>query len=52
LEDPPVHLILGTDALQLVRDRTADFLADLDAWDALSRSTDFGESEDRHIRNG
>jgi NAD(P)-dependent dehydrogenase (short-subunit alcohol dehydrogenase family) len=40
-ENPPVHLILGGDALQLVRDRTAAFLAELDAWEGVSRSTDF-----------
>ena len=40
-ETPPVHLILGGDALQLVRDRTAAFLAELDAWEHVSRATDF-----------
>jgi NAD(P)-dependent dehydrogenase (short-subunit alcohol dehydrogenase family) len=44
-EDPPVHLILGADALRLVRDRTAAFLAELDAWEALSLSTEYGEVE-------
>ena len=40
-ENPPVHLILGGDALQLVRDRTAAFLAELDAWEHVSHATDF-----------
>jgi NAD(P)-dependent dehydrogenase (short-subunit alcohol dehydrogenase family) len=40
-ENPPAHLILGADALKLVRDRTAGFLAELDAWEAVSRSTEF-----------
>jgi len=44
-EDPPVHLILGVEALQLVRDRTAHFLAELDAWEEVSRSTEFGNVE-------
>ncbi len=44
-ENPPVHLILGADALQLVRDSTAHFLAELDAWEEVSRSTEFGNVE-------
>ncbi|HLY90685.1 MAG TPA: oxidoreductase [Acetobacteraceae bacterium] len=40
-EHPPVHLILGADALQLVRDRTKALLAEFDAWEDVSRSTDF-----------
>ncbi len=40
-EHPPVHLILGGDALQLVRDRTRALLAEFDAWEEVSRSTDF-----------
>jgi NAD(P)-dependent dehydrogenase (short-subunit alcohol dehydrogenase family) len=44
-ENPPVHLILGADALRLVRDRTAAFLAELDAWEAVSLSTEYGEIE-------
>jgi short-subunit dehydrogenase len=41
VENPPAHLILGADAFKLVRDRTAGFLAELDAWEAVSRSTEF-----------
>jgi NAD(P)-dependent dehydrogenase (short-subunit alcohol dehydrogenase family) len=44
-ENPPVHLILGADALRLVRDRTAAFLAELDAWEAVSLSTEYGAVE-------
>jgi NAD(P)-dependent dehydrogenase (short-subunit alcohol dehydrogenase family) len=44
-ENPPVHLILGADALRLVRDRTAAFLAELDAWETVSLSTEYGEVE-------
>jgi NAD(P)-dependent dehydrogenase (short-subunit alcohol dehydrogenase family) len=40
-ENPPVHLILGADALKLVRNRTAGFLAELDAWESVASSTDF-----------
>ncbi|MDE1150612.1 MAG: oxidoreductase [Azospirillaceae bacterium] len=38
---PPVHLLLGTDALGLVRAKLADMQAEIDAWEDLTRSTDF-----------
>jgi NAD(P)-dependent dehydrogenase (short-subunit alcohol dehydrogenase family) len=44
-EDPPIHLVLGADALRLVRERTRDFLAELDAWESVSLSTEYGEAE-------
>jgi len=40
-EHPPVHLLLGTDALALVRKRLAELEAQINTWDLLSRSTDF-----------
>ncbi|WP_236795050.1 oxidoreductase [Amycolatopsis sp. GM8] len=40
-EKPPVHLVLGTDALRLVGNGRAAVTADIEAWDELSRSTDF-----------
>ena len=40
-EHPPVHMILGGDALQLVRDRTKALLAEFDTWEDVSHSTDF-----------
>jgi NAD(P)-dependent dehydrogenase (short-subunit alcohol dehydrogenase family) len=39
-EAPPAHLLLGSDALALVRARLAAYAEDIDAWEALSRSTD------------
>lgn len=39
--DPPRHLLLGTDALRLVRAGRHAVDADIAAWEALSRSTDF-----------
>jgi NAD(P)-dependent dehydrogenase (short-subunit alcohol dehydrogenase family) len=44
-EDPPIHLVLGADALRLVRDRARAFLAELDAWESVSLSTEYGEAE-------
>jgi NAD(P)-dependent dehydrogenase (short-subunit alcohol dehydrogenase family) len=40
-EKPPVHLVLGSDALRLVAAGRAAVAADIEAWDELSRSTDF-----------
>lgn len=40
-ENPPVHLVLGSDALRLVGSGRAAVTADIEAWDELSRSTDF-----------
>lgn len=38
---PPMHLVLGGDALDLIRKKVADLRHDLDTWDELTRSTDF-----------
>ncbi|HEX7301911.1 oxidoreductase [Lentzea sp.] len=40
-EKPPVHLLLGSDALRLVGNSRAAVDADIAAWEELSRSTDF-----------
>jgi NAD(P)-dependent dehydrogenase (short-subunit alcohol dehydrogenase family) len=40
---PPRHLLLGSDALRLVRAGRAQVDADFAAWEALTRSTDFAE---------
>ncbi len=38
---PPVHLLLGGDALNQLRDRLAALRQELDAWEELTRGTDF-----------
>jgi short-subunit dehydrogenase len=40
-ETPPVRLFLGDDALGLVEQKLEAMKVELDAWDALSRSTSF-----------
>lgn len=40
-EKPPVHLVLGSDALRLVASGRAAVTADIENWEELSRSTDF-----------
>ncbi|MEN4903726.1 oxidoreductase [Luteimonas sp. TWI1437] len=37
---PPTHLLLGSDALDLVRGKLATLEADLAAWETVTRSTD------------
>lgn len=40
-ENPPVHLLLGGDAVRRVREKIARLQAEIDAWEYLSESTDF-----------
>jgi len=42
--DPPVHLLLGSDALGLVEPALKARLQQLTAWEAVTRSTDYGEA--------
>jgi NAD(P)-dependent dehydrogenase (short-subunit alcohol dehydrogenase family) len=39
-DDPPLHLVLGSDALRLAQEKLARTQAALQRWEALSRSTD------------
>jgi NAD(P)-dependent dehydrogenase (short-subunit alcohol dehydrogenase family) len=41
MKNPPVHLLLGTDALKLVRDKLDSLGKEISEWESLSRSTDF-----------
>ncbi|MGK6316833.1 oxidoreductase [Neorhizobium sp. DT-125] len=43
-ENPPAHLLLGSDALRLVRDKLASLNAEIEAWEDVSISTDFQEA--------
>jgi NAD(P)-dependent dehydrogenase (short-subunit alcohol dehydrogenase family) len=38
--EPPAHLLLGNDALNLVRDKLTQLADEFTAWEALTRSTD------------
>jgi NAD(P)-dependent dehydrogenase (short-subunit alcohol dehydrogenase family) len=40
---PPLHLVLGGDALDLVRKKLVNLQHDLDMWETLTRSTSFAE---------
>ena len=41
MDDPPVHLLLGSDALSQLEEKLAAQRAELDAWKSLTLSTDF-----------
>jgi NAD(P)-dependent dehydrogenase (short-subunit alcohol dehydrogenase family) len=43
MEDPPAHLLLGSDALTLLEQKLAAQRAELDAWKGLTLSTDFAD---------
>jgi len=40
-DNPPLRILLGTDALNVVRTELEEQHAEIDAWEQLSRSTDF-----------
>ena len=40
-DNPPTHLLLGNDALRLVREKLTRLRQEIDAWEALTTSTDF-----------
>ncbi len=41
LDEPPAHLLLGSDALSLVKPALRTALDKIDVWVKVSRSTDF-----------
>jgi short-subunit dehydrogenase len=40
-ENPPMHLLLGSDALRLVREKLDFLKSEFDAWEKVTLSTDF-----------
>jgi NAD(P)-dependent dehydrogenase (short-subunit alcohol dehydrogenase family) len=38
--EPPLHLLLGTDCVEAVEEKTKHLIADIDAWRTVSTSTD------------
>ncbi|GGB02830.1 short-chain dehydrogenase/reductase [Brucella endophytica] len=41
--EPPVHLLLGSDAVRRAREKLDAVIEEMDAWDEVSRGTDFRE---------
>ena len=46
ISNPPSHLLLGSDALSLVRDKLEQSLKEIEQWESLTRSTDSEPSEE------
>lgn len=44
-DNPPVHLLLGNDAVKFIREKIASLTREIDEWEAVSTSTDFPASE-------
>lgn len=44
LDESPVHLLLGSDAVALVKPALRAALDEIDTWEKVSRSTDFRSS--------
>ena len=41
--NPPVHLLLGNDALKLVKEKLSSLADEISEWEAVSSSTDYTE---------
>ena len=46
-QEPPAHLLLGSDALRLVSEKLADLQAEFSAWRSVTESTDFPAPSDK-----
>ena len=44
-DKPPLHLLLGSDALRRTREKLDAMIEEMDAWEAVTRSTDFPAGE-------
>ncbi len=42
-DNPPLHLLLGSDALRRARSKLDQVVDEIDAWEATTRGTDFQE---------
>lgn len=51
-EQPPIHLLLGTDALRRVRDKVDAVIEEMDRWEEVTRSTDFPQVEPAQMAAG
>jgi len=44
-EQPPIHLLLGTDALRRARAKIDTVIEEMDRWEEVTRETDFPQEE-------
>jgi NAD(P)-dependent dehydrogenase (short-subunit alcohol dehydrogenase family) len=40
-DDPPLHLLLGSDALKMARDKLNSLGKEIDTWESVTRSTEY-----------
>jgi NAD(P)-dependent dehydrogenase (short-subunit alcohol dehydrogenase family) len=51
-EQPPIHLLLGTDALRRTREKVDTVIEDMDRWEEVTRGTDFPQVEPAQMAAG
>jgi NAD(P)-dependent dehydrogenase (short-subunit alcohol dehydrogenase family) len=51
-EQPPIHLLLGTDALRRARDKVDAVIEEMDRWEEVTRGTDFPQVEPAEAAGG
>jgi NAD(P)-dependent dehydrogenase (short-subunit alcohol dehydrogenase family) len=44
-DEPPIHLLLGTDALRRAREKVDAVIEEMDRWEEVTRGTDFPQVE-------
>jgi NAD(P)-dependent dehydrogenase (short-subunit alcohol dehydrogenase family) len=44
-DTPPIHLLLGTDALRRAREKVDSVIEEMDRWEDVTRGTDFPQTE-------
>jgi NAD(P)-dependent dehydrogenase (short-subunit alcohol dehydrogenase family) len=51
-EQPPIHLLLGTDALRRAREKVDSVIEEMDRWEDVTRGTDFPQVETARMAAG
>ena len=51
-EQPPIHLLLGTDALRRAREKVDSVIEEMDRWEEVTRGTDFPQVEPAQAAGG
>jgi hypothetical protein len=46
-EQPPLHLLLGSDALRRAREKLDALIEEIDSWEEVTRGTDFPQEKAR-----
>ena len=44
IDDPPLHLLLGTDALRRAGEKVDAVIEEMDRWEEVTHSTDFPQN--------